>query len=107
MPAGGDSWGRWYTPSEARERLPIPRCEARSYRFLDGRLMAAAGAEARPAGADAIEVEVDHGGGEEREHLTDDEAADDGDAKRAAEFGTGAVAQRERQRAQHRGHRGH
>src|SRR5579864_2538753 len=38
---------------------------------------------------EAIEVEVYHRSGEERQHLADDQASDDGDAKRPAKFRTG------------------
>jgi hypothetical protein len=34
----------------------------------------------------AIHVDVNNGRGEEREHLAEDEAADDGDAQRAAQL---------------------
>ena len=48
----------------------------------------------------AVEVEVDDRSGEERQELAHDEATDDGDTERAAEFGAGAVAERERKRAE-------
>ena len=53
--------------------------------------------------ADAVEDEVDDRRGEERQHLGDDEAADDGDAERTAELGAGAGAEGERQAAEQRG----
>lgn len=56
---------------------------------------------------EAVEVEVDDRGGEEGEHLAEDEAADDGVAKRLAEFGAVAVTQGQRDAADHRGERRH
>src|SRR3984957_577423 len=43
----------------------------------------------------------------EREKLTHDKSAHDGNAKRAAQFGTGARSERQRQSAKERGHGGH
>ena len=40
--------------------------------------------------ADAVEEEIDDRRGEEREHLRDEQAADDGDAEWGAELGAGA-----------------
>jgi hypothetical protein len=53
-------------------------------------------ADALEPGLKAVHVDVDDGRGEEREHLADDEAADDGDAERAAELGADAGAEGER-----------
>src|SRR5215831_13691140 len=53
-------------------------------------------------GAAAVHRQVDDGGREEREHLGDDEAADDGEAEWAAELGAHAAAERERHRAEER-----
>jgi hypothetical protein len=50
----------------------------------------------RQAAVEAIKKEIDGGGGVERQDLADDEAADDGDAQRPAEFGTGAARNRQR-----------
>ena len=36
--------------------------------------------------ANAIEEQVNHGCGVQRQHLRDDQAADDGDAQRASQF---------------------
>ena len=57
--------------------------------------------------AEAVEIEIDDRRGEEREHLADDQAADDGDAERAAQFGAGAGAERQGQAAEQRRHGGH
>ena len=57
--------------------------------------------------ANAIEEEIDDGGSEERENLRDDEAADDGDAERAAKLAAGATAEGEWDTAEQRGHGGH
>ena len=43
----------------------------------------------------------------QRQHLGDEQAADDREAERAARLGTGAVAHRDRQRADQRRHRRH
>src|SRR5581483_3040460 len=51
--------------------------------------------------------EIDDGGGEKRQKLAQDEAADDGDAERTAKFGADSGINGERQRAQKRGHSGH
>src|SRR6185437_16342866 len=51
---------------------------------------------AREAARQAFEPEIDHRRGVEREHLAEDQAADDGDAKRAPQFGAGPRAERER-----------
>lgn len=49
-----------------------------------------AGARAAQPEAGAVDVDVDDGRGEQGQHLTDDQAAYDGDAQGAAEFGAGA-----------------
>ena len=56
---------------------------------------------------EAVEIEIDDRSGEERQELTHYEAADDGDTERAAKFRAGAVAERERKRAEQRSHGGH
>ena len=65
----------------------------------------------RPASGEAhrqpVEVEIDHRRGEQRQHLADDQAADDGEAERLAQLGAGALAQHQRQRAEDRRHGGH
>ena len=53
--------------------------------------------------ADAVEDEVDDRSGEQRQHLGDDEAADDGDAEGTAVLGAGTGAEGERQAAEERG----
>ncbi len=55
----------------------------------------------------AVEVQIDDRGGVERQHLADDQAADDGDAERAAQFGAGAGAERQGEGAEQGGHGGH
>ena len=50
--------------------------------------------------AEAIEIEINDRRGVEREELREQQAADDGDAERPAQFAAGAVFQRERQRAE-------
>ena len=58
-------------------------------------------------GLQAIHVDVDDGRGEEREHLAEDEAADDGDAQRTAQLGANAGAERERHGTEKSGHGSH
>src|SRR5579871_3101824 len=62
---------------------------------------------AQPANAHTVEREINDGRGVERKYLADNQAADDGDAERAAKFGAGAGAESERERAEERGHGGH
>jgi hypothetical protein len=54
-----------------------------------------------------VEEQIDHRRGVERQHLADDQAADDGDAERLAQFRADAGAQRQRQAAEQRGEGGH
>ena len=54
---------------------------------------------AREGPAQFVEVQVDHGRGVQRQQLADDQAADDGDAQRLAQFGAVAVPERQRQAA--------
>src|SRR5882724_13690813 len=70
-------------------------------------MVVAGGAAATEPKLEAVEVEVDDWCGEERQKLAHDEAADDGDTERATKFGAGAVAERERKRAEQRSHGGH
>jgi fatty-acyl-CoA synthase len=49
-----------------------------------------------------LHVEEQHRRDEQRQHLRDHQAADHGDAERLAQFGTGAGAERDRQRAHQR-----
>ena len=55
----------------------------------------------------SIEEEVDDRRRVKRQNLADEQSADDGDAERAAQFGADAGAERQRQAAEQRGHRGH
>ncbi len=70
-------------------------------------MVMAGGATATEPELEAVEVKIDDRSGEERQKLAHDEAADDGDAERAAELGAGAAAERERKRAEQRSHGGH
>src|SRR5260221_7623232 len=70
-------------------------------------MVVAGSATATEPELEAVEVEIDDRGGEERQELAHDEAADDGDTERTAEFGARAVAERERKRAEQRSHGGH
>src|SRR5690348_11429253 len=56
---------------------------------------------------ETIHVEINDGCGEESQKLAENEAADDGDTERATEFGAGAMAEGERERAEERCHGGH
>ncbi len=56
---------------------------------------------------DPVKHEVDDRRREEREHLADDQAADDRDAERVAELGAHAGAEHERNGAEERGHGRH
>src|SRR5579862_358030 len=79
-----------------------PSSEILLRRLRDGSL-----APVRPAQTEAIEIEINHRGGVESQHLADDETADDGDAERPAQFGTRSSAESKRKRAEERGHGGH
>jgi hypothetical protein len=57
--------------------------------------------------AEAVEGEIDDGGGEQGQGLRKDQAADDRDAERVAEFGAGAAAEHQREGAEHRREGGH
>ena len=50
--------------------------------------------------AETVEREIDDRGGKQRQHLADNQTADDADAERMAQFGTDAGAQHQRQCAQ-------
>src|ERR1019366_8997312 len=70
----------------------------------------AAGANAAhplPPMLQAVEVKVDHRGGEQGQYLAHHQPADDGDAQRAAQLASGAGAERQRQGSQHGGECGH
>ena len=68
---------------------------------------AVGGAPASDPVAEAVEIKIDDRRGVEREELREQQAADDGDAERPAQFRAGAVFQGQRQRAEQRGHGGH
>src|SRR5258708_28106013 len=117
--ARSDSCGGW------RSRVgPRPAPDIRFYRNdsfsiggmragLEGRLRRIrygggdlAGRAAAPAGEpmrEAVEIEVDDRRGVEGEPLRHEQAADNGDAERAAQLGAGALADGERQAAADRG----
>src|SRR5258706_9700697 len=59
------------------------------------------------AGREAVEVEIDHRSGEERQQLREDKPAHHRDAERMAQLRAHAPADHERQRAEHRRHRGY
>ena len=63
--------------------------------------------ELHEAPLELVEEEIDDGGGEEGEHLRDEQAADDGDAQGLAQFGADAHADGKRQSAEHGGEGGH
>ncbi len=69
-------------------------------------MVAAAEFAQRPA-AQAVEFEVDHRGGVERERLADDQSSGDGDAQRLAQLGAVAGDEGQRQSRAQRGQRGH
>ncbi len=48
----------------------------------------------------AVEGQEDHGSGIQRQHLAEQQAADDSDTQRPAQLGTDAGAQRQRQTAE-------
>jgi len=54
-----------------------------------------------------IESQANYRCGVKRKHLRNNQAANDGNAERFAEFAADAHADGERQRAEHRGHRCH
>eukprot|EP01022_Parablepharisma_sp_SALTPOND_P004196 TRINITY_DN118_c0_g1_i13.p1 TRINITY_DN118_c0_g1~~TRINITY_DN118_c0_g1_i13.p1 ORF type:complete len:2030 (+),score=744.92 TRINITY_DN118_c0_g1_i13:50280-56369(+) len=62
---------------------------------------------AAQATAQAVEAEIDHRRGEEREHLRHQQATDHGDAQRLAQLRTHAGPQHQRQRPQQGRHGGH
>ena len=66
-----------------------------------------AGRRPRQPQRQPVEVQIDHRRGEQRQQLAEHQSADDGDAERLAEFGAGAGAQHQRQRAEDRRHGGH
>ena len=119
---GKSTCGSGATGSFENARTPAKAMPSVSSVVATGRLMNGAEMFIRPAlvGSErrrrpaagqphrqAIEIEVDDRRREQREHLADDQAADDGDAERLAQFGAGAGTEHQRQRAEDRGHRGH
>src|SRR6185312_9019279 len=99
-------------PAAARPRVSSVVATGRRMKGVDGciasrpGLVRARGPSSETNG-EAIEPEIDHGRGEQCQHLADEQAADDGNAERMAQFRTGAGADHERQRAEDRSHRGH
>ena len=87
--------------------MAIVRDLARAWR----RRSSAAGAHfAMPAGESdrqTIEEQINHRRGIERQHLAEDQAADDGDAERPPQLRAHAGAERQRNAAQQRRHGGH
>ena len=78
-----------------RVRLGLHRAQARLPVLLvgvgGGGMRRAAGNDgALQAFLEAIEIEIDDRGGEEGKQLAENQAANDGDAERAAEFGADA-----------------
>src|SRR5260370_36976363 len=65
-----------------------------------------ASARALEPGLQTIHIDVDDGRGEKRKELTENEAADDGDAQRTAKLGTNAGAERQGHSAEERRHGG-
>src|SRR3954453_439961 len=59
------------------------------------------------ADAQALQRQIDHRRGVERQQLAEQQAADDRDAERKTQFRTGAAFQRQRQRAEQGGKRRH
>src|SRR5262249_1664795 len=79
-------------------------------RLISGRWLYTAWSElwfAGEAQAEAVEVEVDHRGSKQRQHLADEQAAYDGDTEGTPEFTSGSRTDREWQRAKHRCHGRH
>src|SRR5215471_19039770 len=60
-----------------------------------------------PPHPDAIEIEVNDGSREERQQLAYDESANDRNAQRTPEFGSGSRTERQRQGSEQRRHRRH
>src|SRR6516162_10820752 len=52
----------------------------------------------------SVEPEIDHRRGKQRQQLAEQKAADDGNAERVPQFGPGAGAKHQRQRAENGGH---
>ena len=77
----------WASPRAARRRRPAP-----------------ASAQAR---GDAVERQIDHRRREQRQHLAHQQAADDADAERMAQFRARAGAEHQGQGAEDGGHRRH
>ena len=65
------------------------------------------GAVTRPLAREPIERQVHDGRREQRQHLRQQEPADDGNSQRPAQLTACAMPQRQRQAAEHRRQRGH
>src|SRR5580692_6782889 len=76
----------------------------RQWRWNGCRALAPAGF---PPKAEAVEIEVNNGGGIKRENLAENKAADDGDAQGTANFRADALADDHGQGAKQGGHGGH
>ena len=56
---------------------------------------------------ESVDVQINYGGGVQRQHLAKDEAADDGNAKGSPQLAALAYTDCQRKRAQHGCHGGH
>ena len=114
---GKSTWGSDETGSLKKAKMPASAMANVSSVVATGRLMKGAemfippGSGVRLAAAqapgEAVEHQVDDRGGEQGQHLADEQAADDGDAEGPAQFGAGAAAEHQGQRAEEGGHGGH
>src|SRR4029079_906188 len=90
-----------------------PTCSASIWAFdLFGRLRPPATSHERKArsaepAVQSVEQQIDHRRRVEREHLRDQQSANDGDTERAPKLGAGAYGDHQRQCTEHGGHRGH
>src|SRR5260370_40293982 len=90
--------------------------ESRTWRFLKSHLVGMDGSRSWRGGTrelppepglQAVHVNINDRRGEKREHLAEDEAANDGDAQRLAKFGANSAAQSNRHSAKETSHGGH
>src|SRR5260370_38665487 len=90
--------------------------ESRTWRFLKSHLVGMDGSRSWRGGTrelppepglQAVHGNINDGRGEKREHLAEDEAANDGDAQRWAQFGANSPARSKRQSAKKRTHGRH
>src|SRR5262245_17472490 len=96
---------RWSVAQTCAKRACSDRLLVR--RRGRGRRQGARGRRAPEPPRKAIEVEIDDGGGVERQDLREDEATHDRDAQRPPQLGARARPERQRQAAQERRHRRH